>query len=102
MASLLSHGSFDQFAHNLNIIFKHNNIPTINIPEEFKNKNLKIFIYYLFIIQIPKIRHRGVGAHQCQGNREEGKTSAEENEEKERIEAQRVNPQRRPGELRRS
>ena len=44
----------------------------------------KIFIYlYIFIIKIPKSRHRGVGTHQCQGKIEEAKTS-EKSEEKER------------------
>ena len=51
--------------------------------------NGNIYIY-LFIIQISKSRHRGVGTHQRQGNREEGKTSEKRAEKMKGIVAQRM------------
>ena len=42
-----------------------------------------LFIYLLYIRQLSKSRNSGVGAHQRQGKREEGKKS-EKSEEKEK------------------
>ena len=47
-----------------------------------KNNNIYLFIY-LFIRQLPKSCHRGVGTLQRQGKRREGNKS-EKSEEKER------------------
>ena len=43
---------------------------------------LRIYIYYLLFTQRPKSHHRGVGAQERQGKREEGKTSEKSEEEK--------------------